>query len=349
MRLPLFITATARKRGVRMGKVKKFSLNLVKALILPAAMLVLFVVLSRLVGKSEFGSWDTIRTILQQTMMGSCIALAMTCNMINNRWDFSIGLMLVLSSIIAAPIAQVLHIGAAGLVLCSVAAAMLLSLINAGIYLLIRVPTLVISIGLMIAYESFALVWADGKGAKIADQSLLLFGRSPWVFCLGLAAILVFYLLFSKSVFGYNVRTLAGNQALGVSSGIRESRNLLGCYLVCGLMLGIAATINQSAAGRIPPELRYNGAMGIMFEAFPAVFIGLYLTKYTNLTFGVMIGAFTMKLLTAGMLSLGIPAAMQSVGLGIFLVVFMAITSNQAKMGEMRNNRERLKRIAKTA
>lgn len=331
-----------------MGKVKKFFQNLFKALILPVAMLLLFVVLSQFIGKSEFGSWASIKVIAQQTMMGSCIALAMTCNMINNRWDFSVGLMLVLTSIIAAPIALALNIGAAGLVICSIVVAVILSFINAGTYLLIKVPTLVISIGLMIAYESVALVWAGGKGARITDSSMLLFGRSPWVFCIGLVAALIFYLLYSKSVFGYNVRTLAGNQALGVSTGINEVRNLLGCYLVCGLLLGVAATINLSAAGTIPSAIRYNGAMGIMFEAFPAVFIGLYLSRYTNLTFGVMIGTFTMKLLTAGMLSLGVPAAMQSVGIGVFLVIFMAITSNQAKLGEFRNNRKRLQRIAHT-
>ncbi|NLT13108.1 MAG: hypothetical protein GXY05_02055 [Clostridiales bacterium] len=329
-----------------MGRVKPVVLNLIKTLILPIGILLLFMILARIIGKSGFGSWASIRMIAQQTMIGACIALAMTCNLINNRWDFSVGLIVVLSVIISAPIAESLHIGAPGLLMITIIAAVILSLINAVVYLLIRVPTLVVSIGTMIAYESVALVWRGGSGAKISDTAMLIFGRSPWIFALGILAGLVFYMLFSKTRFGYNVRALAGNQALAVSTGIKEKRNLLSCYILSGILLGCAATMNLSVSGIVQAPIKFNGAMGMMFEAFPAVFIGLYLSRYTNLAFGTFVGTFTIKLLMAGMLSLGIPASMQTFGIGIFLVVFLAVTSNQAKIGEYRRKRTRLHKLS---
>ena len=328
-----------------MVKVKNIGLNLVKTLSLPIGMLLLFIFLSRLVGSGGFGSWASIKMIAQQTMTGSCIALAMACNLINNRWDFSIGLIVVLSAILSVPIAEALGWGAIGLLICTVGAAVVLCMINAVLYLLIKVPTLVISIGTMIAYESWALVWRGGTGAKISDTSMLIFGRSPWIFILGLTAGIVFYILYTKTTFGYNVRSLAGSQFLAVSSGIREKRNLLGCYVLCGIMLGCAAVMNLSISGVVQAPIKFNGAMGMMFEAFPAVFIGLYLVRYTNLTIGIFIGTFTMKLLTAGMLSLGIPSSMQTFGIGVFLVVFLAITTNQAKFSEYRQIKKRIKRL----
>lgn len=328
-----------------MRKTKKFTLNLFKTLILPVGMLLLFIVLSRLVGNGGFGSWASIKMIAQQTMTGACIALAMACNMINNRWDFSVGLIVVLSVILSAPIATALGLGALGLLICTILAAVMLSIINSALYLIIKVPTLVISIGTMIAYESWALVWRGGIGAKISDTSMLIFGRSPWIFILGLVAGIVFYVFYTKTIFGYNVRSLAGSQSLAVSMGIREKRNLIGCYLLCGVMLGCAATMNLSIAGIVQSPIKFNGAMGMMFEAFPAVFIGLYLARYTNLTVGIFIGTFTMKLLTAGMLSLGIPSSMQTFGIGVFLVAFLAITSNQAKIGEYHQIKKRLKSL----
>jgi len=270
----------------------------------------------------------------------------LACNLISNRWDFSVGLIVVLSVILSAPVAAALQLGAVGLLLCTIIAATLLSLINAALYLFIRVPTLVVTIGTMIAYESWALVWRGGQGAKISDSTMLIFGRYPWIFVIGIAAGVVFYLLYTKTVFGYNVRSLAGSQTLAVSTGIREKRNLIGCYLLCGVMLGCAATMNLSVSGIVQAPIKFNGAMGMMFEAFPAVFIGLYLSRYTNLAFGIFVGTFTMKLLTAGMLSLGIPSSMQTFGIGVFLVAFLAITSNQAKIGEYRTMRKRLQQIS---
>ena len=79
-----------------------------------------------------------------------------------------------------------------------------------------------------------------------------------------------------------------------------------------------------------------------MFEAIPPVFIGFFLMKYTNLTTGVIIGTLTMKLLTAGMLAVGIPSAMQNVGVGLFLLIFMVITHNQSKFYDMRKARGRV-------
>jgi ribose transport system permease protein len=279
-------------------------------------------------------------------MMGATIALAMTCNMKNGRWDFSIGMMTVMSAIIGGAIGQALNIGPIGLLIGCVFVAVAASAINGLLYIFMKVPTLVISIGAMLVYESVILVFNKGGGAKISDFSMLLFGRSPYVFILGIAAGIVFYVLYTHTVFGYNVRSLASNQALAASTGINEKRNVLGCYLLCGLMVGVAGTINLSLNGSVLADVKFNGAMSMMFEAFPPVFIGFYLSQYTNLTVGVFIGAFSMKLLTAGMLALGIPAALQNVGIGLFLLIFIAFTTNQEKLREMRHIRERVVKVS---
>ena len=63
-------------------------------------------------------------------------------------------------------------------------------------------------------------------------------------------------------------------------------------------------------------------------------------------TVGVMLGSLTMKLLTSGMLALGIPAALQNVGIGVFLMLFIAFTTNQEKFKEARDIRKRIALIS---
>ena len=201
------------------------------------ASVIMFVVLfglSKAFGKGQFGSFSSLRIVAQQTMMGATIALAMTCNMKNGRWDFSIGMMTVMSAIIGGAIGQALNIGPIGLLIGCVFVAVAASAINGLLYIFMKVPTLVISIGAMLVYESVILVFNKGGGAKISDFSMLLFGRSPYVFILGIAAGIVFYVLYTHTVFGYNVRSLASNQALAASTGINEKRNVLGATSSAG-------------------------------------------------------------------------------------------------------------------
>ena len=158
----------------------------------------------------------------------------------------------------------------------------------------------------MLVYESVILVFNKGSGARISNYNMLLFGRSPYVFILGIAAGVVFYLLYTHTRFGYNTRSLASNQALAVSTGINEKRNTMGCYLLCGLMVGIAGTINLSRSGSVLADAKFNASMSMMFEAFPPVFIGF--TFHVHQSYGgVFVGAFSMKLLTAGMLASAYP------------------------------------------
>lgn len=331
-----------------MIRVKRIAGNIIKTLLLPVGMFAVLFLLSSAFGSGQFGSFGSLRIIAQQTMMGAAIALAMTCNMQNGRWDFSIGMMTVMSSIIGGAIGQKLNMGPFGLLIGCTLVAFVASSVNGLLYILMKVPALVISIGAMLIYESVNLVFNNGGGARVNDLNMLLFGRAPYVFILGIGAGLVFYILYTHTVFGYNIRSLASNQSLANNTGIQEKRNVMGCYLLCGLMVGVAGTINLSLSGSVLADVKFNASMSMMFEAFPPVFIGFYLSRYTNLTVGVFIGAFSMKLLTAGMLALGIPAALQNVGVGVFLLAFIAFTTNQEKISEVKRIRARIAAVSAT-
>jgi ribose transport system permease protein len=325
-----------------MSRPKRIAGNIIKTLVLPIGMYIVLFILTRITGHGQFGTWSTLLPILQNTMLGSCIALSMTCNMLNNRWDFSIGMMVVLCPVLVMPLVDKLGAGPVGLLLLCIAAGLVLGLINAAAYILIRVPSIVTGIGLMIIYEGFILVYNGGLGARITDFEMLKIGQPPYIFIIGLVAAGIFYVLYTYTKFGYNVRSLAGNQSLAVSTGINEKRNVIGCYLLCGFFVGVAGAIYVAMSGSLTATAKFNGSMNIMFEAFPPVFIGFYLSKYTNLTIGVIIGSLTMKMLTAGMLAMSIPAALQSVGVGLFLLIFIAFTTNQERLREARDIRKRI-------
>jgi ribose transport system permease protein len=332
-----------------MAKQKSIAKNIIKSLLLPAGMFLVLFILTRFMGQGQFGTWDSMLSILRNTMLGSCISLSMACNLLNGRWDFSVGMMVILCPVLAMPLVAEIDIGILGLLIVCVLTGLLLGLINGAAYLVIRVPSIVTSLGLMVIYENIVTVYNGGSGARMTDFSMLKAGQFPYIFLVAGAGFAVFFLLFTYTRFGYGVRSLAGSQSLAVSSGINERRNVIGCYLLCGFLVGIAGIIYVSMTGTILADMRQNGSSTIMFEAIPPVFIGFFLMKYANLTAGVIIGTLSMKLLTAGMLAMGIPATLQNVGVGLFLLIFIAFTGNRARINEIHNAIRRGRMTAVTA
>ena len=322
---------------------KRIAGNTWKTLIWPVGVFVLFLVLCKIFSpQAAFGTARSMESILKQAILSSLIAMAMACNMLNDRWDFSMGIICVCTSFIASPIVKAICGGMIKengktivpsfilLALCIVIC-MGLCMINAILYLVIKVPMLVISIGLMLVYETMVRIVNGGAGAQLSGLNYTAFGRSPWIYILAVVVILIFLFLYTFTRFGYNVRSLGNNQQIANNIGVNETRNVILCYLLCGFILGIAAVVNVGLSGKIEASSTFNNNTGMMFQAFPAVFIGLYLSRYTNFSIGIFIGAFCIKMMTAGVVALGLPSAVQDIGVGAFLFFFIALTTNQGR------------------
>ena len=311
-------------------------------MILPAGMFLLIFILTRFIGQGQFMTWGNWKSIIQNTLLATCISLAMACNMLNHRWDFSVGMMVILVPVLATPIVSGLNLGIPGFIAVCLVIGLLLGLLNGAAYLIIKVPSIVTSLGFYVIYESVIVVYNGGVGAKVTNPQLLKLAQFPGIIIVALAGFMIFYVLFTHTRFGYNCRSLSNSQGLAVSNGINERRNVIGCYLMMGLFVAIAGMIYLCMTGTIVADMRENGSSTIMFESFPPVFIGFYLMRYTNLTAGVFWGTLSMKILTSGMLALGIPSSLQNVGTGLFLLLFIAFTSNQQKLNASRKAKKRV-------
>ena len=102
---------------IRMQKVGKFAGKALKTLMFPLAVYIIFFILSKFLTNSRFGNWDSINIILQQAVLNAMIGWSMSFNMVNGRWDFSIGSMVMIVGIIGGNMALDLDMGAHGILL----------------------------------------------------------------------------------------------------------------------------------------------------------------------------------------------------------------------------------------
>ena len=73
------------------------------------------------------------------------------------------------------------------------------------------------------------------------------------------------------------------------------------------------------------------------------VFLAHFMSRYCPLPLALILGNFTMTMLSKGFVALGWPATMQSVTTGFFLLVLLGVSSNQVRFIRWRMDRKRAK------
>ncbi|MBO6214018.1 MAG: sugar ABC transporter permease, partial [Lachnospiraceae bacterium] len=91
---------------------------------------------------------------------------ALSINLNSGRFDFSIGSVALLSSIISSTIAINLSLPVWAMLLISIISGMLLGTISGGIYIITKLPPIIVSLGVTLLFEGAAFVLTDGYGVS---------------------------------------------------------------------------------------------------------------------------------------------------------------------------------------
>lgn len=317
-----------------MKTAKKTLKNIFMMVIIPIVVYLIFYILCRIKGISGFGVGTDLVVIFRNTIYTGFIALAVSYNLTSGRFDFSVGATLILATVLGGMISLQLGLGPIMMLVLSLIFGGIIGFISGLIYTVLKLPPMVVSIGLAMIYEAVAFLVSGGSGVKLLGKdNLLIWANGPYIYilCIVLVAILAIILNFTK--FGYDTRSLASGQEIATNIGINENKNAIICYIIAGVCLAAAGVINMCVLGTVTPKLGLSSASYIQ-NAFLPMFIGNLLAKYFDRNTGVVIGALTQSIIFAGIGKLGVPSAWQSVVSGIVVLAFFAYSFNQYKIVE---------------
>lgn len=323
---------------------QKMGKNIVMTIAMPVIVLIFFKILCSIFGATGFAVGTDMSNIILNTIYSGMIALAMSYNLTSGRFDFSVGAVLILSTIIGANMANDLNLGPVLMLLIIVAVGAVLGLISGLVYVLLRLPPMIVSIGIAMIYEAIAYGLNDGNGAKLIGRNdLLIYAKQPnnIILLIGVLVILVFLLNFTR--FGYNTNSLRQGQQITVNIGVNEKRNAVGCYVIAGCLMALAGAIYISQYGSIAPSTGLTSSSFFM-SAFLPMFIGTALQKYSDRNIGVIVGAFTQACITSGFAKLGYSSSLQSVLNGTIVLLFLVYTSNSYKIIQYKMFKEKKER-----
>lgn len=295
--------------------------NVVFSLVIPVGIFVIFALLTG-------GRTATMRmftTTIRQSIVPVIICWGLMLNMSIGMINFSGGAMMLCAGIIGGSLAKMTNTGVVGLVLICLTVTVAIGALTGFLYNKMRVPAMVLSIGTLMIWEAAPRVFFP-NGVTLPTQMTIL-AKSPYGYIILGLMLVTFHLLYNKTAFGHNLSAIGNNQAIANNVGLDSDKIKFLSYLFGAVFLGVAAVLYVSEKA----ELRNVSAMSsmtIMMDGFMGMFMAMFLSKYCNMSIAVVIGTFSMKMLSNGFVAMGFSSTARDIVQGLFLLVLLTISAN---------------------
>ena len=179
--------------------------------------------------------------------------IALSINLNSGRFDFSLGSMSILSSVLGAKITYSVlgggNYSALMMFVLTVVFGMLLGLISGLLYVALHLPPIITSLGVTLIYEGVLFTITEGRYVmkEVQNASMTAF-TGNWIYAaIIIAIVLVLSIgIFDYTKFGYDYNALKNGQKVSVNTGIKEIPNAIGCYVICGGLMGIVGFLNAA-------------------------------------------------------------------------------------------------------
>jgi ribose transport system permease protein len=329
-------------------KVKVGILNFFKAFLLPVG---LYAVLWIMIPE-RIGNWNSIVIMLSMSVIPTIIACGVSFGWISGIMDFSIGACIICASLVGAVCGNLF--GTVGLFAGAIFSSFILSGITGGAFKLLRIPSLVVSLGMMMVFEvagnQFASIigkiWPNmSTGYYIRlDQSLVFLGTPPWVFVVLLAVLFLYSLVYYRTKFSNQARVVGSDELIARNVGIFPMKVKFQAYLVGAFFLGIAAVVTVAYSGSATPQTNMT-TMGAVFRPIMSVVLALSMQKLVPIPVGICIGSLSMSIIFTGIIALGWTDDLQNVLLGLMLIIVVAIPKVSGDIKTLRHRRMVRKQI----
>ena len=319
--------------------IKRFFLTI----LFPLVIYVVMFILTRSRGITYYGmTADMWRTVLVNTSMTGVAALAIWLQVKNGRFDFSGGATMVLTAILAGNIVLKINAGPIAYLLLCIIFGVILCTFTSFIYIVGRLPIMICTIGVALLYESITYLVFDAQGLNMmSNTKLTVFGRMPYILIVLAIAVGIFVVYSYFTVAGRRAKLLANNQQAAVNIGVKEVKNVIQTFIVCGVLLGCAAAIYGSN-NTVAPQSGLSTADTLFANIIPA-FMGVFVGAASVDAVGVVVAAFGMEILNYGLSCLGYGAGgWQQIIVGTFMLLFYSFTAQWPRIQAARAKKARM-------
>jgi ribose/xylose/arabinose/galactoside ABC-type transport system permease subunit len=284
----------------------------------------------------KFNNPDNMLNVIRQSAFIGCAAVGMTIAIISGTFDLSIGSTLALSAYLGVLVAgKTDSIPLA--MLASVAAAMLVGIINGLLVTRVKIPAFIATLGMLFIVRGLSFIISNGgEPVRYNGKSFVWWGNGdlfgiPVPFLVFVVCALAAWFVLTHTSFGRYVFSIGTNINAAHVAGVPVNLTIGTIFVVVGLFTGISAFLMGSRLYSAGPGLE----PGFELNVISAVVLG-----GTRLAGGrgSMLGTLAACLLYATMSNvlnlLHADPYVQRVAVGIFLLLALSIEGIRQRLFE---------------
>lgn len=273
----------------------------------------------------------TLKAILRDCVPLLIVALGLTCVLVQNQFDLSVG---GLTSLCATIVVVLLSTSYVGMpyelaIVATLAVGALLGLANGVLVAYVGMNAFIITIATGTIFTGLGLFIVDSQSVytgidpgylEIANSTL--FGLSTQVY-IGAAVLLIVNVLLRGTYFGRYMYAIGGNPEAARLTGLRVRAIQASGFAAVGLGAAMSAILLTSLAGAGNP----NTGAGLFLPAYAAAFLGSSIYRIGLFTpIGTAVGAVYLQIVGTGLTILNLSGDLVIIIQGSILAGAVAIS-----------------------
>jgi ribose transport system permease protein len=292
-----------------------------------AAMIALFSVLS-----THFLTYDTFSTIANQIPDLVVMSVGMTFVLIIASIDLSVGSVLALGASVVSVAALKWHWPALPSALLGVGAAALTGAITGLVTVAWRIPSFIVSLGVLEAARGLAYQMTSSRTAYIGDafdflSDPIAFGISP-AFLIAVAVMIIAHLVLTRTIFGRYLVGIGTNEEAVRLAGVNPRPYKVIVFALMGALSGLAALFQISRLEAADP----NAGAGVELQVIAAVVIGgTSLMGGRGSVISTFFGVLIISVLAAGLAQIGANEPTKRIITGGVIVVAVVLDTYRSR------------------
>jgi simple sugar transport system permease protein len=275
-----------------------------------------------------------ISNTLTFTVELGLIALAMTMLMTSGEFDLSVGSVFGFAPVLMWTL---FNSGFAPMEICfliALAAACLIGLTNGLFVTQLKIPSFLVTLGMLLVVRGTALFVTDGfpqrtwnaEGYWLADLLVGDFYIGQFRIYASLfwfigAALLLHYIL-TRTKAGNWIQASGGNANAARARGVNVNATKIWLFILCSSMAAFAGIISSIRTAAANP----NSGTGYELEVIAMVVIGgTVLTGGRGTIIGTVLGVLILRLMRNGIVLIGVPGLAYNIFVGAIILGMMAL------------------------
>lgn len=280
-------------------------------------------ILFEILTKGKILAGGNVQLLLSQSYMLLIASTGVFMIMTMGGLDFSQGSMLGVASIVICYLSQYNVLLA---LLGGVVTGGLIGLINGYFNVKRKITSFIVTICTMYLFRGVC-AYATTKSPVYAASYISSFNTIEFNLSYTIIVLLVVFLIFNFSGLGTRLKAIGAGETAARFAGISVEKTKILVYVAAGCITGLAAFINSAKVGSVTStagnQLETQIMISLVLGGMPIS--GGAKVKFYNIILGVM----TYKILSAGLVMLGIPTQTQQLILGIIFLIEVALFSDR--------------------